>query len=216
MALRDQIIPIDILQRLTQQNIKTIFEFIQEDSEKLSQICLISFKDIVDLKQNLISKYSADPQRGDQIYEKVYSVFKNISTGVKSFDNLLNGGLLIGNIYEICGFSGDGKTQFCLTIAANITHYLKQKIYYIDTKSDFNSHRLLEILSSRGLTTEECTAAMNLVQVVKVKDLNQLITYLDYLKNILSAPNNGCRLVIIESMPALFFHFLGDNEGSYI
>lgn len=71
-------------------------------------------------------------------------------------DVLLKGGLLTGNVFEICGSSGDGKTQLCFTITANITNHLKQIVHYIDTKGDFSANRLSEILLSQGLLSEVC------------------------------------------------------------
>lgn len=51
-----------------------------------------------------------------------------------------------GKIYEICGLPATGKTQFCLTLAKNISKNLQQNVYYIDTKGDFNAKRIKTML----------------------------------------------------------------------
>lgn len=67
-----------------------------------------------------------------------------------SLDNLLKGGLYPGQIYEVCGVSSSGKTQLCLTIASNIALDPNNIVRYIDTKRDFSSSRIEEILLKRN------------------------------------------------------------------
>uniref|UniRef100_A0A161MD99 Dna repair protein rad51-like protein 4 n=1 Tax=Triatoma infestans TaxID=30076 RepID=A0A161MD99_TRIIF len=69
-------------------------------------------------------------------------------------DELLNGGLLTGTILEMCGMSGSGKTQICLTITLNIVLEMKSNVTYIDTKRDLCSSRFLQILHTRTYKEE--------------------------------------------------------------
>lgn len=62
-------------------------------------------------------------------------------------DTLLGGGLLTGNIYEVCGLPGSGKTYFCLTLLKNTISKLSDKIYYLDTKHDFSAITLKRMIS---------------------------------------------------------------------
>lgn len=53
---------------------------------------------------------------------------------------------MTGKIYEICGPPASGKTQFCLTLARNVSKNLQQNVYYIDTKRDFSAKRVKSML----------------------------------------------------------------------
>lgn len=73
-----------------------------------------------------------------------------------SFDKILNGGLHTGCMLEICGQSGSGKTQLCLTIAMNVFHQLNQTVYYIDSKNDFSAVRIQTVLMNKGYSELVC------------------------------------------------------------
>lgn len=64
-------------------------------------------------------------------------------------DDLLDGGLNPGQIYEICGVSSSGKTQLCLTIASNIALLPNNIVRYINTKGDFFASRVETILKHK-------------------------------------------------------------------
>lgn len=70
-------------------------------------------------------------------------------------DNLLDGGLFIGNIYEICGPSACGKTQLCITVLLNIIINTKKDIVYIDTKNKFSVKRIKQILKNKNMTNND-------------------------------------------------------------
>lgn len=58
-------------------------------------------------------------------------------------------GFKSGNIYEVCGLSGSGKTQICLALVANTV--MKDKcVYYVDTKGDFSATRVEQYISKRN------------------------------------------------------------------
>lgn len=71
-----------------------------------------------------------------------------------SFDKILNGGLHTGCVFEICGQSGAGKTQLCLSIAVNVSHQLNQTVYYIDSKNDFSATRIQAVLMNKGYSEQ--------------------------------------------------------------
>lgn len=59
-----------------------------------------------------------------------------------------------GHLYELCGLPSSGKTQLCLTIAVNHVLSKTKPVYYIDTKEDFCSTRVLEMLEAKCCTDE--------------------------------------------------------------
>lgn len=72
-------------------------------------------------------------------------------------DELLKGGLYSGQLCELCGPSSSGKTQLCLTIAANVAIRSDITVWYLDTKRDFSRLRYEEILKARNCRQEVIT-----------------------------------------------------------
>jgi len=70
-------------------------------------------------------------------------------------DNLLDGGLFVGNIYELCGPSACGKTQLCISILLNIIITTKKDIVYIDTRNKFSVKRIKQMLKNKNMTNNE-------------------------------------------------------------
>lgn len=67
-----------------------------------------------------------------------------------SLDSLLNGGIPVGYITELCGLAGSGKTQLSLQLAVNCARHDTNTILYVDTKGDFSAIRIQKILDANG------------------------------------------------------------------
>ena len=78
-----------------------------------------------------------------------------ISTGSKSFDDLLGGGLETKAVTEVYGEFGTGKTQLCHTLCVLVQQDrpiggLSAKALYIDTENTFRPERIVSIAQARG------------------------------------------------------------------
>lgn len=62
-------------------------------------------------------------------------------------DQLLNGGLFTGNIYELCGLPASGKTHFVLSLIRNVVLSTQQQVYVFDTKNDFSGTKMKRMLN---------------------------------------------------------------------
>lgn len=71
-----------------------------------------------------------------------------------SLDELLHGGFLTGTVLEVCGLSGEGKTQLCLSVSAHVAASLMQSVHYVDTKGDFSASRVSDIIKNKGINEE--------------------------------------------------------------
>ncbi|XP_021916043.1 DNA repair protein RAD51 homolog 4 isoform X3 [Zootermopsis nevadensis] len=203
-----------VLKRLHQRKIFTIVDILQENADKLIQITKLSYKEILQIRQNIIANYSAFPVKGIDAYNEILSNTALIPSGIESLDAMIGGGFLTGKIYEVCGSSGSGKTQLCLTVSAHIAHDFKQEVHYIDTKTDFSGKRVQEVLESKGYHDEVIGAVMERIRVTRIKDVYELFSFLQHLKTSLHHDQDGhhsVRIIILDSLPALFFPFLGKN-----
>ncbi len=83
-------------------------------------------------------------------YSSLRKNLPRLTTGVKSIDNLLNGGLEPRCIYEFVGEYGAGKSQLCfqLSVTAQLTENrqgINGKVFYIDTEGTFSDNRIQKI-----------------------------------------------------------------------
>lgn len=69
-------------------------------------------------------------------------------------DDLFSGGLVSEAVYEIYGEFGCGKTQLCLSLAAEALAN-DEPVVWIDCEDTFKPRRLKEIMLARELATEE-------------------------------------------------------------
>lgn len=67
-------------------------------------------------------------------------------------DSILNGGIPIGFLTEICGLAGSGKSQLCMQLAINCVMSSNSSVLYIDTKQDFSAVRIQKTLEAYGLS----------------------------------------------------------------
>jgi DNA repair protein RadA len=85
---------------------------------------------------------------------------KRISTGSKSLDDILGGGIETKALTEFYGETGSGKTQLCHTLCIMATQHkcedgIPGKAIYVDTEGKFRPERIASIATSRGFNTDE-------------------------------------------------------------
>lgn len=124
---------------------------------------------------------------------------------------MLDGGLVTGNLVEICGLSGSGKTQLINTIALNAASEPHQiGTFYLDSKHDFSGMRLYNILTARNGSNKKCGQIMELIKVARIVEVAELIRVLRNLLLNIDKYNNF-KIIIVDSMPALWFLYHGDD-----
>jgi len=79
---------------------------------------------------------------------------ERISTKCTEVDELFSGGLTPESVYEVYGEFGCGKTQFCLSLTAEVIAK-GENVIWIDCEDTFRPRRLGEILVARELCTQE-------------------------------------------------------------
>ncbi|KAG8036170.1 hypothetical protein G9C98_004750 [Cotesia typhae] len=189
--------------KLHGSRIFNVLDFVSEDSEKLTKITGLSLLEIEVIRKEIALRFAGivkDPVKLFQ-QQKQY-----ISTGIENLDKLLGGGLYACRFYEICGNSSAGKTQLCITLAANIALNSSAEIHYIDTKKDFSATRLQSILEAKNTSDEITAKIMSQIKVTTLKSITELFTLLHNFSSSFKARNDSDRpkLIIIDSLPAIF------------
>ncbi|XP_004449465.1 DNA repair protein RAD51 homolog 4 isoform X2 [Dasypus novemcinctus] len=206
----------EMVQLLRSRGIKTVVDLVSADLEEVAQKCGLSYKALVALRRVLLAQFSAFPFNGADLYEELKTSTAILSTGIGSLDKLLDAGLYTGEVTEIVGGPGSGKTQLCLCVAANVAHSLQQNILYIDSSGGLTASRLLQLLQARTQDEEEQAGALQRIQVVHAFDIFQMLDVLQDLRGTVAqqvAGSSGTvKVVVVDSVTAVVSPLLGGQQ----
>lgn len=92
-----------------------------------------------------------------------------ISTGSKSLNDMLKGGIETSAVTEFFGPSGSGKTQLCFTLAVNVQQEISNgglngKVIFIDTEHKFSGERISQIACSLELNPKDILENIQLMR----------------------------------------------------
>lgn len=73
------------LRILAQNRITTILDFLQEDVSKLSALTKLSLSDILTIRNEIFTKFSAPLINGTDLFNKVFKTRSRISTGIERY-----------------------------------------------------------------------------------------------------------------------------------
>ncbi len=133
-----------------------------------------------------------------------------ISTGSKSFDDLLGGGVETKAVTEVYGEFGTGKSQLCHTLCVIVQQErnsggLAAKGIYIDTENTFRPERIASIAQARGLDAHKV-----LENIIVAKAYNSAHQELIIEETGPIIDESGARLIVIDSAVAHYrAEFLG-------
>jgi DNA repair protein RadA len=121
------------------------------------------------------------------------------STGSKSFDIFLQGGIETQALTEIAGEFGSGKSQLCYTLCVTVNVQNNDNgVIFVDTENTFRAERIHQIAESRGLDTEKILERIHVCKIYYSSHLEAIIRSLaKYIERY------SARLVIIDSVISL-------------
>ncbi|MCC6002807.1 MAG: DNA repair and recombination protein RadA [Thermofilum sp.] len=133
-----------------------------------------------------------------------------ISTGVRSLDDLLEGGVEVGSITELIGEFGAGKTQICHQLAVMVQlpkerGGLGARALYVDTEGTFRPERVVQIARARQLDPEKTLE--NIIYARAYNSDHQMLL-VDEAKKYIESQN--IRLIVVDS---LINHFRAEYPG---
>ncbi|XP_045381443.1 DNA repair protein RAD51 homolog 4 isoform X1 [Lemur catta] len=206
----------EMIQLLGSRGIKTVVDLVSADLEEVAQKCGLSYKALVALRRVLLAQFSAFPFNGADLYEELKTSTAILSTGIDSLDKLLDTGLYTGEVTEIVGGPGSGKTQVCLCVAANVAHGLQQNVLYVDSSGGLTASRLLQLLQARTQDEEEQAGALQRIQVVHAFDIFQMLNVLQDLRDSVAqqvtSSSGTVKVVVVDSVTAVVSPLLGGQQ----
>ncbi|XP_064022402.1 DNA repair protein RAD51 homolog 4 [Pogoniulus pusillus] len=207
----------EMIQLLRAGGIRTVVDFVASDLEDAAQRCSLSYKALVAVRRVLLAQFSAFPVNGADLYEELKSSTAILPTGSPSLDQLLDSGLYTGEVTELMGAPGSGKTQVCLGIAASVSLGLKQQVLFLDSTAGFTASRLSQIYGAQTGDKQEQLEALQRVQVVHVFDIYEMLRALQELRDGLSqqvvSSVGPLKVVVIDSVSAVISPLLGGRQA---
>ncbi|NWX65419.1 RA51D protein, partial [Promerops cafer] len=222
----------DMIQLLRANGIRTVVDFVSSDLEDVAQKCSLSYKALVAVRRVLLAQFSAFPANGADLYEELKSSTAILPTGSPSLDQLLDSGLYTGEVTELMGAPGSGKTQVCLGIAASVSLGLKQHVLFLDSTGGFTASRLYQMLRAQTEDEEEqarqvlgrlglCFVlqleALQRIQVVRAFSIYELLRALQELRDRLSqqvvSSMGPLKMVVLDSVSAVIYPLLGGRQS---
>ena len=73
------------LRTLAQNRITTILDFLQEDVSKLAALTKLSLPEILAIRNEIFTRYSAPLINGTDLFTKVFKTRSRISTGIERY-----------------------------------------------------------------------------------------------------------------------------------
>ncbi|MCK4613837.1 MAG: DNA repair and recombination protein RadA [Thermoplasmata archaeon] len=148
-------------------------------------------------------------ETGEEILERRKEVGK-LTSGSKTFDELMGGGFETQSIVEFYGEFGSGKTQIVHQLAVNVTlpkdnGGLEGESIYIDTENTFRPDRIEQMALAKDLDPME---VLRKIHVARAYNSHHQMLLVDKAKDI--ARVHPIRLVVVDSLTA---HFRAEYIG---
>jgi DNA repair protein RadA len=146
---------------------------------------------------------------GNELFEKRQQIGK-ISTGSKTFDELVGGGFESQAIIELFGEFGSGKTQIAHQLCV-IVQLPKEKggleghAFYIDTENTFRPERIKQMAEGYELDPEE---VLSKIHVARAYNSSHQMLLVDKVKEL--SKDVPARLLVVDSLTA---HFRAEFVG---
>jgi DNA repair protein RadA len=164
------------------------------DMEQSVEICnkaRIMLEDLGMIDKSFVTATSLYNRRKDRI-----------STGSKSFDDLLTGGIETKAVTEVYGEFGTGKTQLCHTLCLMVQRPVSEgglgaTAIYIDTENTFRPERIVSIAQARGFDSGK---ALENVIVAKAYNSAHQELIVEEAGSVIE--ENNARLIIVDSAVA--------------
>ncbi|ASJ11321.1 DNA repair and recombination protein RadA [Thermococcus sp. P6] len=152
--------------------------------------------------------------RADE-YMKRRETIGRISTGSKSLNKLVGGGVETQSITEVFGEFGSGKTQLAHTLAVMVQlppeeGGLRGSVIWIDTENTFRPERIKQIAENRGLDPEE---TLKNIYVARAFNSNHQMLLIEKAEEIIKEKADTERPVKLLIIDSLMAHFRSEYVG---
>lgn len=136
-----------------------------------------------------------------------------LRTDLPRIDSALHGGLHPGELTEVAGAAGIGKSQFALTLAVKCAvSYADQRILYVDAEGTMSIKRLMQMICSHARScranlahsTSDDSISKDIAKRIRVMACQSLSELLFTMRSLSKGSSlNAPKLIIVDSIAAL-------------
>ncbi len=169
----------------------------------------IGEKKALEIIRTARSSLSLSFVRADELL-KLRQTVSRLTTGSKTLDELLGGGLETQTITEFFGEYGSGKSQICHQLCVNVQLPLEHGglnsgVLYLDTENTFRTERIVQMAQNLGLDPE---SVMKNIIVAEAYTSDHQMFLLEKADTVVK--ENNIRLIIVDSLTS---HFRSEYLG---
>lgn len=140
--------------------------------------------------------------------EKKREKIGKISTGLKSFDDLLAGGYETGCITEVHGAFGGGKTQLAHILCVTTQQAdPNAEVFYIDSENTFRPDRIRQLAKGMG---EDPDKIIQNIRVARAYNADHQMLLVDKAEELIATKKHNVKTIIVDSLTS---HFRAEYQG---
>jgi len=148
-------------------------------------------------------------ETAEQVYERRKEISK-ITTGSKSFNELLGGGVETMAITEMYGKFASGKSQLGFQLAVNVQKPVEEgglggAVLFVDSEATFRPERITQLAEAQGLDPQ---TVRNNIHIARAENSDHQIILIEKAEEMIKEKN--IRLIVIDSLTS---HFRADYLG---
>ncbi|MDH7507506.1 MAG: DNA repair and recombination protein RadA [Candidatus Thermoplasmatota archaeon] len=196
--------------KLRESGFNDLMDIAVVSPQELASIAEIGLATATRIIQEAGKKVQKDEfKTGNELFEKRQQIGK-ISTGSKTFDELMGGGFESQAIIELFGEFGSGKTQIahqlCVTVQLpKEKGGLEGHAFYIDTENTFRPERIKQMAEGYDLDPQE---VLSKIHVARAYNSSHQMLLVDKVKEL--SKEVPARLLVVDSLTA---HFRAEYVG---
>lgn len=161
---------------------------------------------------------AAFPLTAADLWHEMESRAFIIPTGCDNLDELLEGGLYSGEVTELCGAPGVGKTQLCYSVTLETSKGSTNTVAYLSTNCSFNASRLssMHMLTCHNNIQLDTEDVMERIRCYAVGDIFEALQVLSGIQHKIASQHDTfhsqIRLIVIDNITILISPLLGGAQ----
>lgn len=168
-----------VLQKLQSAGVVNVVEFVSHDLDVLATKSGVGYRELVAIRRALITEHASPVVGGSSLFDVVVATTSFVSVGCSALDNLLEGGILTGEITEAVTDRSDASDALVMNTIVAVLTAINKNVMFIDTSNHFDVNLLAAMLASQPNVNVE--SALKRVMVEKCFDVFELLSKLSTL-----------------------------------
>ncbi|KAK8381450.1 hypothetical protein O3P69_018497 [Scylla paramamosain] len=161
----------EVVAKLEAQGVRGVRDLMLRDCEDLAREASVSYRELRSIRRVAITHHSVFAVSGRELLQEAICTTQVFSTGCKMLDNLLEGGLTTGEVMEVCGASGEGKTTLCLQLALHAALEQGLCVLFVDPVGGLNHLTMNPLVEALPHDSQVVDNALSRIKVTGASDI---------------------------------------------